>query len=1712
MVKNLAGNYILYLKMDKYNNALTGYVLSAGFSFSMTFASTNSWRHFTIVLRQSYMSFYLNGGLVEDKYYSLGTYKLNEYRMDQISINDYEQASYDLLDDLRVYTRVLSAAEIQWLFQPCSDATQIYNQDTSQCKCADGWVLQGSCVQCAVGKLADTVAQVCITCVAGTYANKTASACTRCPPGTASSVAGASSLGNCSTCASGLYSFSGASSCAAMQNLTCSACPANTYYAGGVCTACPGDTTSVAGSAACQCNAGFTGTPGACQACPAGTYKRAAGTTVCRSCQANSASDSGSALCACSPGYTGITGEVCVACLAGQYKGVRGSAACSNCATRRNSPAAAPNITSCICDAAYTQVENAAVTYDVVYAQACVACAPGTFKALTGVQACTTCAQNQWSVAAMTVCSCVAGFTGPDGGPCAECAQGKYKDWLGPQQCTTCPANSYTAAVGSVPLSKCVCNTGYTGPDGGSCAACAGGKYKNVTGASVCVACPANTYSTLTTAATSCTACLAGFQSILGSVVVADCCDPNTTIFSSPFYSLSSAAQAALTGTYVARVSSSPMFGYAVTSASVAPTYVAVDGFNGQPFLRFSKTSTTSGHKYLVVTTGQVWVSSGLTIVTVVRFTENMKSVMLSMQQGSEFVGFEVSRNAGLQFCVCALTGGNECNNFCTDAAVPTNVWLQVSYTYNPSITNKQFLNVSYVSGGSTVVLSKTSTVQINSLTSARKHGFGYSAGDCSGNQAWYAPRAEAYCDRANFDLAGFYLIETLASGVDVTVLFQAIASGAQIAFDKDTKCPCNAGFGGTGRSDCKTCAPGSYKSEVMSVPCSLCPVNMYSFAVQALDIGSCVACPTNTVSNAGESICFCAPGWTGPNFGLCEACAAGNAKNWRNSSACVECPANSNSVAGTPLCPCNVGYTGPLGGPCVACVAGKYKDSNGTAACTTCPAQSYEPDLAATLVTNCTCNTGYDGADGGPCVACVTGKYKATNGSTSCGDCGVNTYSDTTARAACSVCPTFTVSPTGSPSIWNCQCTLGYTGPGGRGYYITNMARACGYYALDACLGAGFSLLTAGNAGMSSAVDLSFSPGGVWRYVVGGTGAFAGINFGVEREVTTVSVYQGADNLRLFVGNYYNPYTSNTLCSSGSTWTSPWREYTCGKRGQYLYFEQPNTALNLELIEIVVPGYVVGNPCTACGGGRFKPSIGAGDCTACGANTYSEVANATSVATCLSCQGNSTSIEGSPSKLFCQCNVGFLHEGEECGRCSPGTYNSQLGRTACSNCTVGLYSVNYQAEANETCLSCPLGQWSPEGSVYCEVCPANSAALPAMGRIVDCACDVGYTGPGGGPCVKCAVGKYKNTTGSWACSMCPAYTSSPLGSVAVGDCFCVAGFYGPNGAACTACDIGKYKAVPGTSACQLCPANTYADSVGFSVCTACASTSASANGSTSIWNCTCNAGYTGPTYGSLQSNANFARSCGDGSQACPTAQSSTFASYTADLAVDGAASTNSNTLFAANQWWRVDFGRRVTVTAVLILFAQHTTDTLFVHVGDDTAAGGNSECASMNFYVTADAWKTVTCSAATTGRFLHVRNTVGSNLGLREIQPVGSEVVTLVWPGYCQACQPGFFKAAAGNQACSSCAANSFSNVTAALSAQTCVACAPNAVSASGSAACDCNVGFSGVPGACAVCAFGKFKNEVGAAACTGCPVHSVGWGNSSNSCLCEAGYEVAW
>jgi hypothetical protein len=185
--------------------------------------------------------------------------------------------------------------------------------------------------------------------------------------------------------------------------------------------------------------------PQQCTACPAGKTSPYGSTTVDQ-CVVASAD--------CGAGYTGPAGA-CTACAAGKYKAVTGDIACTDCSSNSYSTA----------------------------------------TAATDVGTCQTCPSNTQSVAGsgtLASCVCNPGYTGPDGQVCSACAAGKYKSGIGSIACTDCSSNFYSTATaatnvntcqtcpsntqsvaGSGTLVSCVCNPGYTGPDGQICSACA---------------------------------------------------------------------------------------------------------------------------------------------------------------------------------------------------------------------------------------------------------------------------------------------------------------------------------------------------------------------------------------------------------------------------------------------------------------------------------------------------------------------------------------------------------------------------------------------------------------------------------------------------------------------------------------------------------------------------------------------------------------------------------------------------------------------------------------------------------------------------------------------------------------------------------------------------------------------------------------------------------------------------------------------------------------------------------------------------------------------------------------------------------------------------------------------------------------------------------------------------------------------------------------
>ena len=126
-----------------------------------------------------------------------------------------------------------------------------------------------------------------------------------------------------------------------------------------------------------------------------------------------------------------------------------------------------------------------------------------------GDPACSPCPANTGSEAGsdtLADCSCLRGFTGPNGASCLPCAPGSYKNVTGNVTCSGCAAGTYTSvpasftctrcpshaisSSGSIVLTACMCNIGYSGPDGGLCRACTRGTFKHHLGNSVCVDCP----------------------------------------------------------------------------------------------------------------------------------------------------------------------------------------------------------------------------------------------------------------------------------------------------------------------------------------------------------------------------------------------------------------------------------------------------------------------------------------------------------------------------------------------------------------------------------------------------------------------------------------------------------------------------------------------------------------------------------------------------------------------------------------------------------------------------------------------------------------------------------------------------------------------------------------------------------------------------------------------------------------------------------------------------------------------------------------------------------------------------------------------------------------------------------------------------------------------------------------------------------------------
>ncbi len=1042
----------------------------------------------------------------------------------------------------------------------------------------------------------------------------------------------------------------------------------------------------------------------ACTACDAAKYKSTSGTASCTDCTVGMTSPSASTsntaciLAYCNAGYTGPAGS-CTACVAGKYKNDTGSAACSDCAAGTYS-----------------------TTVGATVATTCIGCP--------------TSSNSPISSAVLAACTCNVGFTGPDGGVCVLCVAGKYKPATGNATCTDCAAGTYSTTLGatvattcigcptssnspisSAVLAACTCNVGFTGPDGGTCTACAAGKYKTATGSMTCTDCGVGTYSTATgaSAVALCTACAAGtFSATVAATVAASCLacpiSSNSPISSSAIAACTcnvgftgpdgSACTACAARTYKATSGSvncttCPVNSGSTCSACVMTSACRCDaGYKGGNFI--APYSITACDRFMALI---VWNPSFASVST--RLSAAVGTIPTYNSTGGPYAKGHVNFvRTSSQY----LTGASNSWKFATNGGVTV---VAVVNFYGTPGSNENLLNCGQAAGWYNLFIGRYDV--------SEEFGIGLMNGGTY--LVWLVTSGSVLKQDKWLTLVYKYRASTKAYEFSVNGISFSGVSTSAAATDRTTTCYVGRSWWSSHQYLNANVAGLLLVDEVLNTDATDA---IASAMVNGVDL-------TDTTCPAGNN---------------CTACIAGTYTNALDAATCVACPAHSNSPlasSAVAACTCNVGFTGPNGDVCTACVAGKYKIATGSAACSdcgagtvsttvgataaaaclACPTSSNSPSSSSALAA-CTCNVGFSGPDGtGPCAACVAGKYKIATGSAACSDCGAGTVSTTvgaTAAATCLPCAVGTYTTTGLPPSCTDNVNVLWSTENGD-FYCSSLSGGNTFSTID-CVDMSWCqtccVTCASVCGTTTTTTCAACP----------TSSSSPISSSALTACTCNVGFTGPNGgacTTCVAGTYKTTAGSATCtaCAAGkySATTGATAAATC-------LACPPGSASSVSSSSsfscVCNAGYTGPDGiCSTCAAGLYKTTTGSDTCVACVAGTYSTVPAATTATTCVACPAGSSSPSQSQAATACTCKAGYSGaDGGPCGACSAGSYKNATGSAACTSCPA--FSSASCASCTDA-LSCICTAYT--GGI-CTACVAASA--PASTGAGACVCGPG--------------------------------------------------------------------------------------------------------------------------------------------------------------------------------------------------------------------------------------------------------------------------------------------------------------------------------------------------------------------------------------------------
>eukprot|EP00935_MAST-01C_sp_MAST-1C-sp1_P002902 g2902.t1 len=230
---------------------------------------------------------------------------------------------------------------------------------------------------------------------------------------------------------------------------------------------------------------------------------------------------------------------------------------------------------------------------------------------------------------------------------------------------------------------------------------------------------------------------------------------------------------------------------------------------------------------------------------------------------------------------------------------------------------------------------------------------------------------------------------------------------------------------------------------------------------------------------------------------------------------------------------------------------------------------------------------------------------------------------------------------------------------------------------------------------------------------------------------------------------------------------------------------------------------------CTPCLQGRFNPS-GYDESHPFNPN------NTQACSDCSDCPAGRYGIKDAGTNVTDGCDECPAGEYQNSTDCSAGQYQSEGGKSYCSECAAGSITDTGEASRATNCTPCVAGKYSTASDVAsCTDCAAGSITNTG-------------TSAGASTCTECGAGKYSTASDVASCTDCEAnkYQNSSKQTSCVGCAKCPAGerqscaksFAG----FCTDCAPGRFVDALNNGACTDCPKGKYQNRTNEASCIAC--------------------------------------------------------------------------------------------------------------------------------------------------------------------------------------------------------------------------------------------------------------------------------------------------